>query len=154
MKSRLSELSFNVVMRMLAGKRYFGDEVEDLEEGRKFQDIIREIFELSGASNPGDFLAFLRWIDFQNMEKRLLSLHKKTDVFLQGLVDEHRNKRKVSGSHEGKTKTLIDAMLSLQDSEPESYTDDLIKSNTSVCPLVFQAYLICSLSNIMLQTKT
>ncbi|KAM7514381.1 hypothetical protein LguiA_003964 [Lonicera macranthoides] len=44
MKLRLSEMSFNVVMRMLAGKRYFGDEVEDLEEATKFQAIIREIF--------------------------------------------------------------------------------------------------------------
>ncbi|KAM7514385.1 hypothetical protein LguiA_003968 [Lonicera macranthoides] len=132
MKSRLSELSFNVVMRMASGKRYFGAEVEDFEEAKQFRGIISEIFEISGSSHPADFLTFLQWIDFGNYEKRILKLHKKCDTFLQSLVDDHKNKRKVSsGSNEGNTKTLIDAMLSLQDSEPEHYTDDIIKGNIS-----------------------
>ncbi|KAM7514384.1 hypothetical protein LguiA_003967 [Lonicera macranthoides] len=130
MKSRLSELSFNVVMRMASGKRYFGAEVEDFEEAKQFRGIIRDVFDMSGASHPEDFLPFLRWLDFQDFQKRLVRLHKKSDAFLQSLVDDHRNKRKVSsGSDEKKTKTLIDAMLSLQDSEPEYYTDDIIKGN-------------------------
>ncbi|KAK3019693.1 hypothetical protein RJ639_003927 [Escallonia herrerae] len=56
MKSRLSELSFNIIMRMVAGKGYFGAEVEDYEESRVFRRVIGEVFALGGASNPGDFL--------------------------------------------------------------------------------------------------
>ncbi|KAE9457211.1 hypothetical protein C3L33_10886, partial [Rhododendron williamsianum] len=90
MKSRLSELSFNIIMRMVAGKRYFGVEVEDSEEAREFRLLIRDIFELSGASNPGDFVPFLRWIDFGKMEKKMLRVQKKMDAFLQGLIEEKR----------------------------------------------------------------
>ncbi|CDP11130.1 unnamed protein product [Coffea canephora] len=32
------------------------------EEAKKFQGLIRKVFERSGASNPGDFLLLLRWI--------------------------------------------------------------------------------------------
>ncbi|CAK9154814.1 unnamed protein product [Ilex paraguariensis] len=127
MKSRLSELAFNIIMRMVAGKRYFGVDVKDYEEARLFRDIIREIFDLSGASNPGDFLPILQWIDYQGLEKRMLKLRRKADVFLQGLIDEHQNKQGLSYSQEGRTNTMIDNMLSLQDSEPEFYSDDIIK---------------------------
>ena len=119
-------------MRMASGKRYFGAEVENFEEAKQFRGIISDVFEIGAASYPGDFLTFLHWIDFDNYEKRVMELHKKCDAFLQSLVDDHRNKRKVSGSNEGNTKTLIDTMLSLQESEPEYYTDDIIKGNISV----------------------
>ena len=93
MKSRLSELSFNVVMRMASGKRYFGAEVEDFEEAKRFRGIIRDVFEMSGASHPGDFLPFLQWFDYQDFQKSLVRLHKMSDAFLQSLVDDHRKKQ-------------------------------------------------------------
>ncbi|KAI8014844.1 Cytochrome P450 81Q32 [Camellia lanceoleosa] len=127
MKSRLSELSFNIIMQIVTGKRYFGDEVVDFEEAKRFREIIRQVLELSGASNPGDFLAFLRWIDFGNLEKKMLAVQKKMDVFLQGLIDERRNGNKGSSDSIGGTKTMIDNMLELQVSEPEYYSDDIIK---------------------------
>ncbi|KAK2985664.1 hypothetical protein RJ640_006927 [Escallonia rubra] len=125
MKSRISELSFNIIMRIVAGKRYFGAEVEDNEEARVFRGVIREIFALSGASNPGDFLPPLQWIDFQGLEKSCIRLQEKCDKLFQGLIDERRNNK------EGKTKTMIDAMLALQDTEPENYSDNIIKGNIS-----------------------
>ncbi|KAK2976100.1 hypothetical protein RJ640_009532 [Escallonia rubra] len=124
-KSKLSELSFNIIMRMVAGKRYFGVEVEDNEEARVFRGVIEEVFALGGASNPGDFLPLLQWIDFQGFEKRLIRLKKKADRLYQDLIDERRNNK------EGKNKTVIDAMLALQDTEPENYPDNIIKGNIS-----------------------
>ncbi|KAL6338751.1 hypothetical protein AAG906_023901 [Vitis piasezkii] len=50
-------------MRMIAGKRYYGEDVH-VEEARHFQDIIGKIFELGATSNPIDFLPLLRWIDY------------------------------------------------------------------------------------------
>ncbi|XP_076918872.1 cytochrome P450 81Q32-like [Bidens hawaiensis] len=129
MRSRIQGLSFNIVMKMIADKRFYGNEMEDFEEVSLFRDIIREAFEVSGASNPGDFIPFLRWIDFQGYEKRLLKLQKKSDGFSQNLIDEIRTKRCGSSSMKGKDATFIDAMLSLQESEPEYYTDDIIKGN-------------------------
>ncbi|KAJ6941948.1 hypothetical protein NC652_007894 [Populus alba x Populus x berolinensis] len=43
------------------------------------------------------------------------------DVFLQGLVDEHRDDRDRN--------TMINRFLALQEEQPEYYTDDIIKGH-------------------------
>ncbi|CAM8981209.1 unnamed protein product [Rhodiola kirilowii] len=88
MKSRISELTFNIIVGMVTGKRYCGEGVEDSAEAKEFREMIREIFELSAASNPGDFLPFLRWIDFGGYEKKMIKLKKRIDRILQNLIDE------------------------------------------------------------------
>jgi len=122
MHARFSELTFNIVMRMLSGKRYYGEDcdVSDVEEARQFREIIKELTAVGGASNPGDFLAFLRWFDYGGLEKKLKRLGKRTDAFLQGLIDEHRNAKESAN-------TLIDHLLTQQQSQPEYYTDVIIK---------------------------
>ncbi|KAJ4839297.1 hypothetical protein Tsubulata_021891, partial [Turnera subulata] len=127
MKSRISELSFNIIMRMTAGKRYFGAGVDDLDEAKRFCDTVREVFEASGASEPSDFVPYLRWIDFKGREKRMIALHKRSDELWQGLIDEHRKSRTDSRTQQGRTKTMIDTALSLQEAEPHTYTDEIIK---------------------------
>ncbi|KAL8096217.1 hypothetical protein AgCh_037247 [Apium graveolens] len=54
MQTRLSELSFNIIMRMICGKRYFGVEVENQEEARKPAEMVKEAFELlhTSKTNP------------------------------------------------------------------------------------------------------
>ncbi|CBI33746.3 unnamed protein product, partial [Vitis vinifera] len=76
-------------IKILLHRLYYGEDV-DSEEAKRFQKIMRGIFELAGASNPGDFLPLLRW----------------------GLVNKN---------------SMIDHLLSLQKSEPEYYTDEIIK---------------------------
>ncbi|KAK4481533.1 hypothetical protein RD792_012434 [Penstemon davidsonii] len=123
MKSKLSELSFNIVMRIVAGKRYFGDQVENYEEARNFRELIRGVAYLSGASNA-DFLPFL--IDYEGLEKRMMGLQREFDAFIQGLIDEHKKKICSSNDIIGR-KTVIESMLELQQSEPEFYSDEIIK---------------------------
>ncbi|KDP41669.1 hypothetical protein JCGZ_16076 [Jatropha curcas] len=132
MKSRLSGLSFNIISRMISGERYFGTEVENLEVAKRFGDILKQTAEVSGGGasatlNLGDFLPFLRWVDFRRIEKRLLRLQKNLDEFCQSLIDEHRKNNNSSSQEQGRPKTMIGKMLSLQESEPESYSDEIIK---------------------------
>ncbi|CAN0922448.1 Cytochrome P450 81Q32 [Linum grandiflorum] len=131
MKTRLSGLSMNVVMRMVAGKRYFGtEEVDDKEgedEGKRFQDVIGEVFELSVASNPADCFPVLRWFgDLTGMEKRMRSVLAKFDGFFQGLIDERRDLTKTN-MKDSTGRTMIDTFLELQESDPDTYSDDIIK---------------------------
>ncbi|XP_075638819.1 cytochrome P450 81Q32-like [Castanea sativa] len=124
LKSMFSELTFNIIMRMVAGKRYYGygeDVKVDDEEARQFREIMREVFEYGGASNPGEFVPLLRWIDHGGLEKSLTRLAKRTDSFWQALIDEKRSKEDQKGN------TMIDHLLSLQKSQPEYYTDQIIK---------------------------
>ncbi|XP_045812236.1 cytochrome P450 81E8-like [Trifolium pratense] len=116
------ETTFNTIMRMVSGKRYYGDDcdVSDVEQARVFREIIKEFAILGGANNVGDFLGFLRWFDFDGLENRLKKISKKTDSFLQGLIDEHRIGKR-------NTNTMIDHLLTQQQSQPEYYTDQIIK---------------------------
>ena len=120
LKSMFSELTFNIIMRLVGEKRYYGEDVKDVEEARQFREIMNEIVKLAGASNPGEFVAVLRWIDHGGLEKKLKGLAKRTDVFLQSLIDEVRNK-------EEEGNTMIDHLLSMQKSQSEYYTNQIIK---------------------------
>ncbi|XVE82865.1 hypothetical protein DITRI_Ditri16bG0039900 [Diplodiscus trichospermus] len=51
LKSMFSELVFIIIMRMIAGKRYYGEEVTAVEEAREFRELIEELFELA-ESDP------------------------------------------------------------------------------------------------------
>ncbi|XP_077216495.1 cytochrome P450 81Q32-like [Tasmannia lanceolata] len=130
--SRFSELTFNVTMMMIAGKRYFGEKVVDLEEGREFYSVIKEGFSLVVAFNLGDFFPFMRWFDYQGLKKRVVRVQKRRDAFFQGLVDERRRRRRRVGSScvgekIERKETVIDVLLSLQESKQEYYTDEIIK---------------------------
>ncbi|KAF7112777.1 hypothetical protein RHSIM_RhsimUnG0193800 [Rhododendron simsii] len=129
MKSRLSELTFNIITRMVVGTKYFGNEAEDSLDATEFRRIISDI--LSYATlNQGDYVPFFRWIDFRNVKRRMLKIHKKMDVFMQGLIDENRRRDKeVSEQNGGKTKSMIDTMLGLQGSDPQYYSDEIIKGH-------------------------
>ncbi|KAI8550003.1 hypothetical protein RHMOL_Rhmol06G0069900 [Rhododendron molle] len=129
MKSRLSELTFNIITRMVAGTKYFGIEAEDSLEATEFRRIISDI--LSHATlNLGDYVPIFRWIDFRNVKRRMLKIHKKMDVLMQGLIDENRRKDKeVSEQNGGKTKSMIDTMLGLQESDHQYYSDEIIKGH-------------------------
>ena len=61
LKSKLSDLTFNNIMRTVAGKRYYGDEMTNEAEGREFRDLIIEAFRNGVAVNPADFLPILNW---------------------------------------------------------------------------------------------
>ncbi|KAJ9674284.1 hypothetical protein PVL29_023689 [Vitis rotundifolia] len=130
MKSMFFELTLNNMMRMISGKRYYGDSVTELEETRKFREIVAETFELSGATNTVDFVPFLKWIGLNGIEKKLVILQGKRDGFMQNLIEEHRRMR--SSSCEGRSKTMLDVLLSLQETEPECYTDDIIRGMMQV----------------------
>ncbi|XP_059454361.1 cytochrome P450 81Q32-like [Corylus avellana] len=133
MKSTFFELTLNVMMRMIAGKRYYGEKVAELEKAKKFKKIVMESFELSGATNIGDFLPVFKWVGSRGLEKRLVVLQGKRDKFMQDLIEEHRRRREGDpASDRERGNTMIDVLLSLQEAEPEYYTDEIIRGMTLV----------------------
>uniref|UniRef100_A0A1W7HBU1 (+)-piperitol/(+)-sesamin synthase n=1 Tax=Scoparia dulcis TaxID=107240 RepID=A0A1W7HBU1_SCODU len=121
LRSILTEMTFNNIMRMVAGKRYFGEQKDsqDDEKAKKFRDLIADAFRLSDTSNPADFFPFLRWLDYGGYEKSSAKTGENMDIILQEFVDEHRLRKGEA--------TMIDHLLSLQEAQPEYYTDTVIK---------------------------
>ncbi|KAJ6843274.1 isoflavone 3'-hydroxylase [Iris pallida] len=119
LKSRLFQFALNNIMRMIAGDKHRGESSEE------FLKTVEEMFSVAGASNVGDFLPLLGWVDAQGVKKKVTRLHNYMDKFLQGLIDELRHE---NDNEETKEKTMIGVLLSLQKSDPEYYNDQIIKS--------------------------
>ncbi|PIN20498.1 Cytochrome P450 CYP2 subfamily [Handroanthus impetiginosus] len=114
LRPKLFELIFNVIMKMLAGNKY--SEKEEL--GEKFREMVTGCLEHAQSSNPEDVLPFLRWIDYRGLKKKLSDLGEKLDAMYQNMLEEHRQEKR---------NTIIGHLLSLQESDPEFYTDQTIK---------------------------
>ncbi|KAK4767700.1 hypothetical protein SAY87_002841 [Trapa incisa] len=81
LKTALFGLMMNVLMRMIAGKRYYGENVEEVEEAKSFREIVTETFRIGGATNIGEFLPFLRKIGFKETEPDYYK-----DIFIRSIM--------------------------------------------------------------------
>ncbi|KAL2553805.1 Cytochrome [Forsythia ovata] len=123
LEEKLTEMTFNNILRMLAGKRYYGEDAEDDEEAKRFREHVKKGLELMSASNPRDFFPILGWVGYDSFEKKLAMHIGKSNKFMHGVIEEHRRRRWQSGKQEN---TMVDHLLSLQESQPENYTDQII----------------------------
>lgn len=143
----LEELTLNVVVRMVAGKRYFGASAkcEDGDEARRCQTAIGQFFHLIGIFVVADALPFLWWLDLQGHEKAMKKTAKELDGILGGWLEEHRQRRGASHGKpedEGCDEDFIDVMLSLQEEGQLSnfqYSSDT--SIKSTCLVWFLSFL-------------
>ncbi|XP_012831740.1 PREDICTED: cytochrome P450 81E8-like [Erythranthe guttata] len=142
-KSALFEFSFNVLTRMITGKRYYGKNVENSKEAKILEEIAIETSKVAFETNVVDFLPLMRWFGFKDLEKKLISIHEKRDKFMQNVIDENRREvllmennectnTTTSVNHQVKTKktkkNMVEVLLDLQRSEPDYYTDETIKN--------------------------
>ncbi|CAN4092628.1 unnamed protein product [Withania somnifera] len=121
-KSYLFNFTFNVISRMIAGKRYYGEKVENSKEAKLFQDISKATIDTIPKANILDFLPFMKWFGLHSVEEKMMELQKKRDNFMQNEIDEHR-RLKTSGS-----KTIMEVLLDLQITDPQYYTDETIRN--------------------------
>lgn len=128
MRLSFTELTLNTLQEMIVGKKCNGGSAETEwldEEGKSFAFVIKKAFRLSAATSPEEFLPFLKWIGLNGLEKQLIRMRKEVDVLLQGMVDERRKGMRTERNDANKT--LVDVMLSLQEEDPQNYTDNIIK---------------------------
>ncbi|KAE8659352.1 Cytochrome P450, family 81, subfamily D, polypeptide 2 [Hibiscus syriacus] len=96
-----------------------GNEVEDEEEATEFRELMVEVAKKSGTGNPADYLLILNWSSL-GFERELKKLAQRMVGFLQKLIDDHRSKKLQNNS-------MIHHLLSMQQSDPVYYTDEIIK---------------------------
>ncbi|MQL78732.1 hypothetical protein Taro_011169 [Colocasia esculenta] len=111
----LDNTTFNVVARMVTGKRYFGGAasratVEGGDEGkmRRFKKALTELLYLVGVFVPSDTVPWLEWLDLRGYIKAMKTTAKELDAVVDAWIEEHRQKRR---SGVGKAEDFIDVML-------------------------------------------
>ncbi|XP_011100321.1 cytochrome P450 81D1-like [Sesamum indicum] len=122
MRKLFFEHTYNIVTRMITGK--VG--VENSKEAEMFQDIVAEMSRVTLEANVADFLPFMRWFGFGNVERKLSVVQEKRDRFMENVIEERRGEEESDGG--GKQKSLIEVLLDLQREEPEYYTDETIRN--------------------------
>ncbi|KAG8384317.1 hypothetical protein BUALT_Bualt04G0105700 [Buddleja alternifolia] len=78
-------MTSNIIMRMVAGKRYFGED-DDNEEAKKFRGVMNEVITSTGVLNPADYFPVFGWIDYKGIEKNLARPEYYTDVVIKGII--------------------------------------------------------------------
>lgn len=101
------DLAVNTIIKVIAGKCYASDSVDDCE-AELCKNAISQFFHLMGIFVASDAFSCLTWLDLGGHERAMKKTAKDLDFVLSGWLEEHR-RRKDSGERD-----FIDVMLSLQ----------------------------------------
>ncbi|KAK4765225.1 hypothetical protein SAY86_026315 [Trapa natans] len=140
LKDHLSDLSLNVISRMVLGKKYTQKTEGSIVTPEEFKKMLDELFLLNGALTVGDSIPWLNFLDIQGYVKRMKELGKKFDRFLEHVLDEHNERRKAAGVEGFVAEDMVDVLLQLAD-DPDlevklerhgvkAFTQDLIAGGT------------------------
>ncbi|XP_047324938.1 cytochrome P450 CYP82D47-like [Impatiens glandulifera] len=130
MKQWISDLTTNVIFRMIYGKRYSGADV-DIEEARKYQRIFKRFSYLFGLNVVGDMIPWLRWLDIGGYEKVMKETSKEYDHLMVKLLEEHNNWRKGHNGPDNVDRDFMDVMISmLKKTDINGYDADTINKST------------------------
>lgn len=110
----LEELTLNIIVRTIAGKRYSDSKVGDRIDARYFKKVVKEYMYISGKLDLSDVipLPLLRWLDPLGHIKSMKRLFKELDAIMQIWIDEHVEKRKMKSISSGTEQSFIDILLS------------------------------------------
>ncbi|CAJ1964541.1 unnamed protein product [Sphenostylis stenocarpa] len=75
----------NMVSQVVLSHRIFSNKGL---ESKEFKDMVVEFMTISGV-NIGDFVPFVAWMDLQGVVGKMRRLHKRFDVFLTNIIEEH-----------------------------------------------------------------
>ncbi|WJX37998.1 flavonoid 3',5'-hydroxylase [Trifolium repens] len=88
----------NMVSQVVLSKRIFENKGQ---ESKEFKEMVVEFMTISGV-NIGDFVPFIGWMDLEGVVSKMKILHKKFDVFLTKMIEDH-----VKCAHERKDKPIF-----------------------------------------------
>ena len=132
MSEWFQHLSFNIVLKMIAGKRYFNTSGHGNEEPRRAIATIQEFLSLAGAFVLSDAIPGVEWMDLQGYLGSMKRVAKEVDSLVGGWVEEHEMRLNREGN---KRQDFIDVMLSvLEDTSMFGHSrETVIKATKMVC---------------------
>nr|XP_043627005.1 trimethyltridecatetraene synthase-like [Erigeron canadensis] len=139
LKDMLSTVSLNVISRMVLGKKYLDESEDSIVSLDEFKKMLDELLLLNGVFNIGDSIPWINFMDLQGYVKRMKSVSKKFDGFLEHVLDEHIAQRKAKGDKFVAT-DMVDLLLQLADDPGldvklerhgvKAFTQDLLAGGT------------------------
>ncbi|CAK7356514.1 unnamed protein product [Dovyalis caffra] len=142
LKDHLTDVSLNVISRMVLGKKYTvksSEHEKEIVTPEEFKEMLDELFLLNGVLDIGDSIPWIAFLDLQGYIKRMKVLSKKFDKFMEHVLDEHEARRKAEDKN-WEPKDMVDVLLQLA-SDPnlevklerhgvKAFSQDLIAGGT------------------------
>ncbi|KAI6683278.1 hypothetical protein NL676_029191 [Syzygium grande] len=118
--------SLNNVMMSVFGKSYdFGARNGGRgSDGVELEYLVSEGYDLLGVFNWGDHFPFLRSLDLQGVRRRCRKLCEKVNIFVGGIIEDHRMKRRLKGERNQEDESSGDFVDVLLDLEKENHLSD------------------------------
>ncbi|XP_031484581.1 cytochrome P450 CYP82D47-like isoform X1 [Nymphaea colorata] len=130
LQKRLRFLAMNIVLRMVARKRYFvEDSNKEDGEGKEFLQALGETTHLFGIFTVSDAIPWLEWLDVGSHVRAMKRANDKLDKIVTGWVAEHRRRR--DSGEAINNPDFIDVLISqLQDGHLSDFhpPDNIIKA--------------------------
>lgn len=147
MKEWFGELDFNVLSRMIVGKRYSGSGDSDDVVAKRCRRMNREFFRLMGSMVAADSLPFLRWLDLGGYEKAMKQTAEEMDSIASAWLEEHKSKRRnllSGGEADQLEQDFMDVMFSaVENLDLGGFdVDTVIKATCMVCVLLTSSILV------------
>ncbi|KAG9440839.1 hypothetical protein H6P81_021004 [Aristolochia fimbriata] len=140
MKEWFGDLTFNNVVMSVAGKRYFGTnvDVEHLGEARRFNRAIHDFSSQSGNPIPSDAIPVLERFDIGGSIRAMKKTSEELSSLFSVWLKEHRFRRLSGTKHDRDDQDFLDVMLSNIDKSqfPDYDADTVIKAT---CMALIQA---------------
>ncbi|KAI3408931.1 uncharacterized protein J3R85_019939 [Psidium guajava] len=117
----LELLTLNIIIRMIASKRYFGlssaaptgpSSAAANDEAGHLRKVIKDFMYISGFPAASDLLPFAGWTDCVGTVKTMKRVAAELDEIVGKWVEEHKLKRRGGGATDGK-EDFIDVMLAV-----------------------------------------
>ncbi|CAK8562183.1 unnamed protein product [Lathyrus sativus] len=122
----IGELVFNLTKNIIYRAAFGSSSKEGQDE---FISILQEFSKLFGAFNIADFVPWLRWVDPQGLNARLVKARGALDGFIDKIFDEHveKKKRNMRGDEDS---DMVDELLAFYSDEAKvnDESDDLHNS--------------------------
>ncbi|AES74579.1 cytochrome P450 82A4 [Medicago truncatula] len=112
-----THLTFNMVLRMVVGKRYFGlTTSSEEEESKRCVNALKKWMHLLGVITVGDIIPCLNFFDFGGYVKTMKETSKELDKIFDEWLKERRHKRTlVENLDDQGNQDIMDVLLSLLD---------------------------------------
>lgn len=112
MKQWFGDMNLNVILRMIAGKRYSAKSGDE-QVVRRVRRVFREFFRLTGVLLVGDAVPVLGWLDgLGGQVKEMKKIAEEMDNIVGEWLEEHRQKRD-SGESNRTEQDFIDVLFSV-----------------------------------------
>ncbi|KAJ0097958.1 hypothetical protein Patl1_28807 [Pistacia atlantica] len=131
MKQWFKDLSYNVILRMVAGRRLSGSSDDgDKERSRRCQNLITDFFYLLGVFVLSDAVPSLGWLDFGGYKKAMKRTAKELDALAGEWLEEHKQRRLLGGETKEEYDFMDFMMTILEEAKMPSFDADTIYKAT------------------------